>query len=77
MDIVGLKHAAKVGLVGFALPKALKGRFLVAEGLQEGERELPGVERPFGKRRYGLFNLNSVHTAPYCTIFSAASIGTA
>ncbi len=72
MDVVGLKDAAQVGLVRLALAQALEGRFLVAEGLQEGERKLPGVERPLGERRYGLLNLNSVHTAPSRTIFSAA-----
>jgi hypothetical protein len=72
MDVVGLKDSAQVGPVRLALSQALEGRFLVAEGLQERERELAGVERPLGERRYGLFNLNGVHTDPSRTIFLAA-----
>ena len=72
MDVVCLKDAAQVGPVRLALSQALEGRLLVAEGLEERERELPGVERLLGEPRYGLFNLNGVHTAPSYTIFSAA-----
>src|SRR5206468_10455579 len=61
----------QVGPVRIALAQALEGRFLVAEGLQECERELAGVEQSLGECRYGLFNLNGVHTAPLRTIFSA------
>ena len=63
MDVVGLQDTAEIGLVGRAAAQALEGRFLVAEGLQKRERELPGVERLLGERRYGLLNLNGVHTA--------------
>jgi hypothetical protein len=61
-NVVPLKDAVQVGLVRLPLAQALEGYFLVAEGLQEGERELLGIERPFGERRDGLFNLNSVHS---------------
>src|SRR5205085_1587143 len=50
--------------VRLALSQPPEGRVLVAEGLQEGERKLRCVERPLGERRYGLFNLYGVHTAP-------------
>jgi hypothetical protein len=69
MDVVCLKDSAQVGPVRFALAQALEGRFLIPEGLEEGEWELPSVERPFGEGRYGLFDLNGVHTAPSRTIF--------
>jgi len=48
MDVVGLKDSAQVGPVRFALAQALDRRVLIAEGLQEVERKLAGVERPFG-----------------------------
>jgi hypothetical protein len=50
MDVVGLEDTTQVGPVRLALAQALESRFLVAEGLQEGERKLPGVERPLGER---------------------------
>src|SRR6476620_11199234 len=40
MDVVGLKNSANVGLVRLSFAKALEGRLLVAEGLEEGEGEL-------------------------------------
>ncbi len=43
-----------------ACAQPLDRRFLVPEGLQEGERKLAGVERLLGERRYGLFDLNGV-----------------
>ena len=62
MDMVGLKDAAKqAGCVGFPFAQALEGRFLVTEGLQEGERELAAVERLLGQGRYGFFDLDGVH----------------
>ena len=64
MDVVGLKDAAQVGLVRLALAQALDRRFLVAEGLQEGERKLRGVKRLLGQGRDGLFDLNGVHAPP-------------
>ena len=50
MDVVGLKDATQVRPVRLALPQALEGRLLVAEGLQEGEWELPSAERLLGER---------------------------
>src|SRR3954447_19838578 len=64
MDVVGLKDAAQAGFVRLALAQALEGRFLVAEGLQEGERKLLGIERLLGKGGYGLLDLNGVHAVP-------------
>jgi len=61
VDVVGLKDTAEVGLVGLALAEPLEGRFLVPEGLQEGEGKFPSVERPLGEDGYGLLDLNSVH----------------
>ena len=49
MDVVRLKDTTQVGPVRLALAQAPEGRLLVAEGLQEGERELAGVERPLGE----------------------------
>jgi hypothetical protein len=72
MDVVGLKDATQVGPVRLALAQPLERRFLVPEGLQEGEGKLASVERPLRERRYGLFNLYGVHTARSRTIFSAA-----
>ena len=40
VDVVGLENAAQVGLVRCARAQPLDRRFLVAEGFQEGEREL-------------------------------------
>ena len=40
VDVVGLKDAAEVGLVRRARAQPLDRRLLVAEGFQEGEREL-------------------------------------
>ena len=64
VDVVGLQDAAQVGLVGRAGAQPLDRGFLVAEGLQEGERELAAVERQLGKRRYGFLDLDGVHTSP-------------
>ena len=64
VDVVGLEDAAKVGFVGLARAQALERRFLVAEGLQEGERELRRVERLLGQGRYCFFDLDSVHFSP-------------
>jgi hypothetical protein len=64
MDVAGLKDAAQIGLIGLALTEALEGGFLVAEGLEEGERELGGVERLLGQRRNCLFDLDCVHSSP-------------
>jgi hypothetical protein len=44
------KDPTQVGPVRLALTQALERRFLVAEGLQEGEWELPSVERLLGER---------------------------
>ena len=64
MDVVGLKDAAEVGLVRLALAQALERRFLVPEGLQEGERKFLGIERLLGQRGNGLFDLDGVHHDP-------------
>jgi len=61
MDVVGLKDAAQVRLVRLALPQALEGRLLVAEGFQEREGELLPIERPLGQRGDRLLNLDGVH----------------
>ena len=60
VDVVGLKNAAKVGLVRCARAQPLDRRLLVAEGLKEGKRKLLGVERLLGKRGNRFFNLNGV-----------------
>jgi hypothetical protein len=39
VDIAGLQDAAEIGFVRCARAQALEGGFLVAKGLQEGERE--------------------------------------
>src|SRR5260370_635326 len=56
MDVIGLKDTAKVGLIRLALTQAFNRRFLVAEGLEEGEGELLGAERLFGEGGYGLLD---------------------
>jgi len=61
MDVVGLQDAAEVRLVRRARAKPLDRRFLIAEGSQEGERELRGIERLFSEGRYGFFDLDGVH----------------
>jgi hypothetical protein len=63
MDVVGLKDAAQVGPVRLALAQALEGGFLVPEGLEEGERKLLRIERLLRERRYGLLDLDGVHTS--------------
>ena len=50
VNVVGLKHAALVGLVGRSAAQTLDGRRFVAERLQKGERELLAIERQLGKR---------------------------
>ena len=44
VNVVGLQHAAEVGLVGGARAQALEGGVLVTEGLQEGIGELVPVK---------------------------------
>ena len=66
MDVVGLEDTAQVGFVRFALAQALDRRLLVAEGCEEGEGELPGVERLLGERRYGFLDLDGVHFLLIC-----------
>ena len=44
VNIAGLQHSAQVGFVGFPFTQPLEGRFLVAESLQEGEREFRSIE---------------------------------
>ena len=61
MDVVGLEDAAQVGLVRLALAQPLDRRLLVAEGFEEGERELGRVERLLGQSRNGFLDLNGVH----------------
>ncbi len=70
MDVIGLKDAAKIGLVRLALAQPLDRRLLVAKGLQEREGKFPCVERLLGELGYGLFNLDGVHTGP-CLAVSA------
>lgn len=66
MDVVRLKDAAQVGLVRLAFAQAPEGRFLVPEGLQEGEGELSRIERLFGQGGYGLFDFDGVHFPLIC-----------
>ena len=61
MNVVGLKNAAQVGLVGRSALQALDGGRLVSKSEQESEREFFGVEWKLGQCRYGFFNLNSIH----------------
>ena len=65
MDVVGLKNAAEVGLVRRTRAQPLDRRLLVAEGFEEGVREVLGVKRLLRQLRNGLFYLNGVQlTAP-------------
>ncbi len=61
MDVVGLKDAAEVRPVRFALAEAFERRLFVAERFEEGERELLRIKRPLGQPGYRLFDLDSVH----------------
>ena len=60
VDVVGLKNAAKVGLVRRARAQPLDRRLLVAEGFKEGIREVLGVERLLRQLRNGFFDFNGV-----------------
>ena len=64
MDVVRLKHAAEVGLVGLALAQALERGFLVPEGFKERVGELLSLERPLRQRRNGFFDFDRVHERP-------------
>ena len=50
MDFVALKDSTEIRVVRVTRAQALEGRFLVAEGLQERERKLGGIERLLGER---------------------------
>ena len=70
MDVVRLKHAAEVGLVGLALAQALERGVLVPEGLKERIGELRRVERPLRQRRNGFFDFDRVHSVSPLSVVS-------
>ncbi len=61
VDVVALQDAVHVGLVGVAAAEAVEGRLLVAERLEELEREFLGIEEGFGECGDGLLDFDSVH----------------
>ena len=62
VDVVALEHAAgHVGRVVVASAQALERGVLVAEGGQEGECELSGIERLKRQVGDGLFDFYGVH----------------
>ena len=60
MNVVGLKNAAKVGLVRGTGTQPLDRRLLVAEGFKEGIREVLGIKRLIRQLRNGFFYFNGV-----------------
>ena len=60
VNVVGLKNATKVGLVRGACAQPLDRRLLVAEGFEEGIREILGVKRLIRQLRNGFFYFNGV-----------------
>ena len=60
VNVVGLKNAAKVGLVRRAGAQPLDRRLLVAESFEEGIRKVLGVKRLIRQLRNGFFYFNGV-----------------
>ena len=60
VNVVGLKNAAKVGLVRGAGAQPLDRRLLVAESFEEGIRKVLGVKRLIRQLRNGFFYFNGV-----------------
>ena len=60
VDVVGLENAAKVRLVRGPRAQPLDRRLLVAEGFEEGIREIRRVKRLIRQLRNGFFYFNCV-----------------
>lgn len=71
VEVVGLKNAVQIGLVGVARPQTAQGRFLGAERLQKLEWKFSLVERLLRQVRDSLFDLNRVQ-APIPTTLGAS-----
>lgn len=60
VDVVGLKNASKIGLVGSPGAKPFERRGFVAERFEESIRELLSIKRLLSKCGNGFFNFDGV-----------------
>ena len=61
VDMINLKDATNIRLIGCARAQLFDRRLFVPKGFKEQVRKLGGLERTFGQSANGFFDFNSVH----------------